>query len=214
MSATTALFWRHGQTEYNRSGRRQGQVDIPLNDAGQAQAEAAAEILAQVRPGRIVSSDLLRARETAQKLADLTGGEVEYDERFRERSFGDWEGLTHGEISASWPEQFQVWESGGHPEGIGAETRRATGERVADGVRAVAAETEGVLVVVAHGAAISAGITSLLEQDPEVWRGVTGLGNCHWSLLRPNTGSVPPWRVAAHNVGLQDPDFTARRSIR
>src|SRR5699024_384728 len=110
MSATTVLFWRHGQTEYNRSGRLQGQVDIPLNDAGHAQAAAAAEILARVRPGRIISSDLQRARETAQKLADLTGGEVECDERFRERSFGDWEGLTHKEITASWPEQFRVWE--------------------------------------------------------------------------------------------------------
>lgn len=214
MTATTVLLWRHGQTEYNRSGRLQGQVDVPLNAAGRAQAEAAAQILAQVLPDRVVSSDLERAQRTAVCLADLVGGAVECDARLRERSFGAWEGLTHGEIAASWPEQFRVWERGGHPEGVGAETRREAGNRLADGVRAAAAETDGVLVIVSHGAAISAGITSLLQQDPETWRGITGLGNCHWSLLRPNTGSEPPWRLGAHNVGLQTADFTPRPPIR
>lgn len=214
MSATAVLLWRHGQTAYNRSGRLQGQVDIPLNETGTAQAEAAAEILAQVGPGRIVSSDLQRARRTAQSLADLVGVNVECDHLLRERGFGDWEGLTHHEISSSWPEQFRIWESGGHPEGIGAERRRDTGQRVAQAVRAAASLTDGVLVIVSHGAAISSGITALLAQDPEVWRGITGLGNCHWSLLRPNTGSEPQWRLAAHNVGLQTGDFTPRPSIR
>ncbi|WP_022919283.1 histidine phosphatase family protein [Ruania albidiflava] len=215
MTAATVLLWRHGQTDYNSGGRLQGQVDIPLNEIGRAQAEAAAEVLARVQPAQILSSDLTRAHATAQALAGRTGVEVGVDERLRERGFGQWEGLTHPEIAERWPEQFVEWENGRHPEGVGAETRGQTGRRIAEAVaEAAAAMDGGVLVVTSHGAAISSGITTLLGLDAEVWRGITGLGNCHWSVLRPNDGSQPAWRVAAHNVGLEGPDFTRGPGIR
>lgn len=215
MTATTVLLWRHGQTDYNASGRLQGQVDIALNETGRAQAVAAAKVLARVQPDRIISSDLSRAHTTAQTLAELVGLDVSTDERLRERSFGQWEGLTHAEIADRWPEQFAQWQSGRHPEQVGAETRGATGHRVAEVVaETAAAMDDGVVVITSHGAAISSGITALLGLDAEAWRGITGLGNCHWSVLRPNDGSVPAWRVAAHNVGLEGPDFTPGPSIR
>lgn len=209
MSAGTVLFWRHGQTEYNATGRLQGQVDIELNALGRAQAAVAAEVLAHVRPTAIVSSDLSRALATAQELGARTGVEVITDRRLRERSFGAWEGLTHAEMADGWPEPFAAWTDGGQPEGIGAETRHEVGRRVAEVVTGMAEEhgERDVVVVVAHGAAISAGLTTLLGQDPEHWRGITGLGNCHWSVLRANTGLVPPWRLSAHNVGAPDADF-------
>lgn len=215
MSASTVLLWRHGQTDYNASGKLQGQVDIALNEIGRAQAAAAAEVLMRVRPARIVSSDLDRAHATAQVLAERLGTEVHLDERLRERGFGQWEGLTHPEIAERWPEQFGVWTGGGHPEGIGAETRGEAGQRLAAAVREEAAAMDGgVLVITSHGAAISSGITSLLGLDAEDWRGITGLGNCHWSVLRENPGSAPDWRLTAHNVGLEGPDFTHGPSIR
>ena len=215
MSASTVLLWRHGQTDYNASGKLQGQVDIALNEIGRAQAAAAAEVLMRVKPARIVSSDLDRAHATAQALAERLGTEVHLDERLRERGFGQWEGLTHPEIAEHWPEQFDVWTGGGHPEGIGAETRGEAGQRLAAAVREEAAAMDGgVLVVTSHGAAISSGITSLLGLDAEDWRGITGLGNCHWSVLRENPGSAPDWRLTAHNVGLEGPDFTHGPSIR
>lgn len=209
------LLWRHGQTDYNSTGRLQGQVDIALNETGKAQAAAAAEVLVRVQPVRIVSSDLSRARETAKALAQLTGAEVGEDPRLRERNFGKWEGLTHREMMAGWPEQYSQWQSGSHPDGIDAETRRETGMRVAEAVRSTVEGLDGgVVVITSHGAAISAGITCLLGQDPEEWRGITGLGNCHWSVLHNNDGSEPDWRLAAHNVGLEGPDFTRGPGIR
>ena len=208
MSATI-LFWRHGQTDYNAQRRLQGQVDIPLNTAGVDQAGAAAPVLAQVRPAAIVSSDLVRARDTAARLADLTGVPVGIDVRLRERNFGAWEGLNHDEMRAGWPEAFAAWRDGDHPPGIGAESRSALGQRVAQAA-VDASGTRGpdeVVVLVSHGAAISAGIVTLLGQDAQTWHGVTGIGNCHWSVLRPNDSATPRWRLTAHNAGGALADF-------
>lgn len=207
--SSTLLFWRHGQTDYNAQFRLQGQVDIPLNDDGHAQARTAAAVLAQVKPVAIISSDLARARDTAAYLSEHTGVPVRTDERLRERNFGAWEGLTHPEIRSGWPEQFARWRDGGHPEGIGAETRSAVGRRVAHVAEEFAAAHDRgeVVVLVGHGAAISAGIVALLGQDPESWHGVTGVGNCHWSVLRPNDSATPPWRLTAHNAGGSLVDF-------
>ncbi|MGC0142244.1 histidine phosphatase family protein [Pseudactinotalea sp. Z1732] len=208
MSATI-LFWRHGQTDYNAQGRLQGQVDIPLNEVGRAQALAAAPALSQIEPVAIISSDLMRARDTAEYLAERTGVAVSTDARLRERNFGAWEGLTHEEMRAGWADAFAVWRDGGHPAGIGAETRSALGQRVAQAAAEASAgyEEGGVVVLVAHGAAISAGLVALLGHDPETWHGITGIGNCHWSVVRPNDGAEPGWRMTAHNAGGGLVDF-------
>lgn len=205
----TLVFWRHGQTDYNAQGRLQGQVDIPLNATGRGQAAGAAPTLAQIEPVQIVSSDLLRARDTAEQLGTRTGVTVSTDVRLRERNFGDWEGLTHPEMKQGWPEAFAVWRAGGHPEGIAAENRDEVGRRVAQAAEQIAAAHEdgSVVVLVAHGAAISAGLVTLLGQSPDTWHGVTGVGNCHWSVLRPNDGAHPGWRLTAHNVGAPSADF-------
>ena len=100
---TELILWRHGQTDHNLVGRVQGQVDIPLNATGLAQAAAAARILASPRPDRIVSSPLSRARTTAQILADLTGLDIEVEADLIERSFGVWEGLDRAAMMDGWP---------------------------------------------------------------------------------------------------------------
>ncbi len=214
MRAGTVLLWRHGQTDYNAEGRLQGQVDIPLNELGRAQARAAAEVLAALEPAAIVSSDLSRALDTGRVLGELTGLEVETDARLRERSFGIWEGLTHAEMRAQWPAEFATWRRGGHPEGIGAESREELGERLVAAVGEIAGrfETSDTIVLVAHGAAIATGITALLGQNPEGWRGIAGLGNCHWSTLQPY-GGEPAWRLTGHNVGVPVRDFTSAGRI-
>ena len=97
------VLWRHGQTAWNAERRFQGQSDIPLDEAGQAQAERAARLLAGLRPDLIVSSDLIRATGTAAPLARLTGLDVILDKDLRERHGGGWEGLTDAEIRARYP---------------------------------------------------------------------------------------------------------------
>lgn len=204
MTAGTVVLWRHGQTDYNASGRLQGQVDIPLNSDGVRQATLSGTALSVFEPTRILTSDLSRARETAQALAERTGVEPVPDPRLRERSFGAWEGLTHPEMEQGWPEAYAQWRRGEEPFGVGAETRTACGVRVAETVRESAAELDqdDVLVVVAHGAAIGLGLTVLLDLDPARWYGISGLANCGWSLIHPNTGREPAWRLSAHNLGV------------
>ncbi|MDD9206456.1 histidine phosphatase family protein [Georgenia sp. 10Sc9-8] len=205
MTAGTIVFWRHGQTEYNAAQRLQGQVDIPLNDLGRRQAVRAAEVLAvERRPTHVVSSDLSRAVDTAQALAERTGLAVRTDARLRERGFGAWEGRTHEEIRSGWPEAFASWRRGNEPEGVGAETRAEAGQRVAAAVAATAEDLhdDDVLLVVAHGAAITLAQSVLLGLDPGSWFGMTGLDNCRWSTLLPNPGRAPAWRLSSYNVGV------------
>jgi glucosyl-3-phosphoglycerate phosphatase len=181
----------------------QGQIDIPLDDVGRWQAAEGARHLSQRhRPARIVASDLERATSTAQMLSDLVGVPVEADARLRERHFGEWEGRTAKEISDQWPEEYEVWRSGGDPKRTGAETRAEVAERVALAVEEHAAELTDTetLVVVAHGAAITLGITALLGLDAS-WRIMTGLTNAHWSLLHPSGRQPGRWHLEAHNLG-------------
>jgi len=202
LNAANVILWRHGQTDYNAAGKLQGQIDIPLNVTGIEQANGAAAVLAKVKPAAIVSSDLSRAVDTAAALAERIGLEPMVDKRLRERSFGQWEGLTHKEMSKGWPEAFAQWRTGGHPAGVDAETRENLGLRFAESVNEWAAKYEisDTVIFVAHGAAISTGITALLGQNPEGWRGISGLSNCHWSVLQPYQGD-PQWRLTQHNVG-------------
>ena len=146
---TDLVLWRHGETDHNVAGRVQGRVDVPLNATGTAQAVQAARALAALRPSRIVSSPLARARATAQVLAEELGGgtgaavPVDVVEDLVERSFGAWEGLTRTQIETGWPEAAQVWRAGGAPQGVGVETRAHAAARVGSAIESLMARSGG-----------------------------------------------------------------------
>jgi probable phosphoglycerate mutase len=103
----TLYLIRHGETDWNAEGRLQGGRDIPLNDLGRVQAEEAARRLATVvaQPEDLawVVSPMTRARETAEIARQSLGLHPSYfkvDERLREITFGQWEGLTWREVKA------------------------------------------------------------------------------------------------------------------
>ena len=99
---TRILLVRHGESEWNALGRWQGQADPPLTELGQRQALAAAAAVGLV--DEIVSSDLQRARLTAEMIAQQLGlGPVMVDPDLREREAGEWAGLTRAEIHRDWP---------------------------------------------------------------------------------------------------------------
>lgn len=202
MTAGTVVLLRHGQTEWNASRRLQGQADVDLDETGVAQATHAAGALAAMGPAAVVSSDLVRAARTADAVAVAAGLDVVVDARLRERAFGAWEGLDHAEIEGGWPAEYALWSGGGQPDDVGLEPRGEVGTRVATAVveHAGRLEREQTLLVVTHGAAISAGIAALLGQDAGAWNGVSGLGNCHWSVIHPTRSGHPGWRLSAHNV--------------
>ncbi|MBI2099124.1 histidine phosphatase family protein [Candidatus Uhrbacteria bacterium] len=93
---------RHFDTDWNHQGRLQGQTDISLNDIGRARAEMFVWQLAPLGIGRIVSSDMSRARETAEIFGRRLGIPVLLDNRLRECSFGKLEGMTVQEIEAKY----------------------------------------------------------------------------------------------------------------
>lgn len=101
---------RHGETSWNADRRLQGHQDIPLNELGLAQAEAAGRYLLnqhQQRPfAAIVSSDLLRARQTADAVGRALNMTVCADAALRERHYGQFEGQTPGEAEAGAPDAY------------------------------------------------------------------------------------------------------------
>lgn len=95
---THLVLIRHGETDWNVTGRWQGQADVPLNSHGMQQAQEMAQSLADRGLDAIYSSDLLRARQTAEPVGQIAGLQVHYDARLREIDQGLWEGLLLSEI--------------------------------------------------------------------------------------------------------------------
>jgi 2,3-bisphosphoglycerate-dependent phosphoglycerate mutase len=111
MEPTRILLVRHGETDWNVTGRIQGHNDTPLNAAGRLQAQRAAQRLAREPIRALYSSDLSRAFETATIIGASLGLTVVASPRLRERRYGAWEGLTAAEIQARYPELFAIWRS-------------------------------------------------------------------------------------------------------
>jgi probable phosphoglycerate mutase len=106
---TRLVIVRHGETAWNLDTRIQGHTDIPLNERGLWQARQAGLALRDEGIDAIYSSDLRRAADTAEAIARACGLSVQLDAGLRERHFGRFEGLTHDEISAQWPEEARRW---------------------------------------------------------------------------------------------------------
>jgi probable phosphoglycerate mutase len=155
MPPTRILLARHGETDWNRLGRWQGQADPPLNEDGRRQAAALAEQLVGDGIAAIYSSDLRRASETADAIGARLGLEAVLDRGLREMDVGSWSGLTHAEIEERFPEGFARWRRGqiGHD----GETNEEHTERVVAAVERIAATHESqTVVVVTHGGSIRA----------------------------------------------------------
>ncbi|HEY3598357.1 MAG TPA: histidine phosphatase family protein [Paraburkholderia sp.] len=156
--STQILFVRHGETDWNRIKRIQGHIDIPLAVTGIEQAQRLAERFAReakegARVDAIYSSDLQRARQTAQPLADALGLPVALSQGLRERSYGAFQGHDSDEIAARFPDEYAQWQTRdpgfAPPEG---ESQRAFYHRVLHALEPiVAAHPDGRIVCVAHG---------------------------------------------------------------
>jgi probable phosphoglycerate mutase len=155
----TVYLARHGETSWNREGRWQGHTDIALNDAGRAQARALGELLRGRDIGRIHTSDLLRAKETAQAVAAVLGvADLVVDRALRERSFGIFEGLTRKECELRHPEHWAGYRADPARVPPGAESQAALADRMHEAVlRAVSASHDAApILVVSHGGSIRA----------------------------------------------------------
>ena len=209
---TELVVIRHGETDWNRQQRFQGQIDVPLNATGHAQAQAlaarrAAE--AALQGDLFVSSDLQRARQTAAPLGTAWAREPQLSALLREQAFGEWEGLDGPTIRERWPEFWPRWlEHRADESAPGGETPRQFHARVLQAVRelAEAAGPGGRVVIVTHG-----GVLDML------WRTAHGLPldglrrcdipNAGVNRLRWHSGTlhVDSWADASHLEGLAPP---------
>jgi 2,3-bisphosphoglycerate-dependent phosphoglycerate mutase len=209
---TDFIFIRHGETDWNRQQRFQGQIDVPLNRLGHEQARRLADALAGEAVDVMVSSDLLRTRETAAPLERRWGRQSHLLPGLREQSFGVLEGLDVSSITSQHPQLWSQWlrhdADYALPDGESTSHFHA---RVLAVVRALAHDHEGkTLMVVTHG-----GVLDML------WRTVhgtslhgarvcdipnTGINRLRW---RGGTLDIVRWADAAHLEGLPEQPDTA-----
>ncbi len=161
--ATRLILVRHGATQHSAQLRFSGRNELPLDAAGEAQAAAlAARPFGQV--AAIVSSPLLRARQTAQAIADRLGQPVTVDERFTELDFGGFEGLSPAEAREQYATELAAWfasDEAAPPEG---ESFAALARRVRRGRDAVlAAHPDRTVLIVSHVTPIKALVRAALD---------------------------------------------------
>jgi probable phosphoglycerate mutase len=166
----TIYLARHGETDWNRDRRWQGHTDVALNEAGRRQARELAEALRDTGLSHAHTSDLSRARETAEILAAALGlSEVSVDAGLRERAFGVFEGLTEGECVQRFPEQWAAYRSDLRRPPPGGEEYEAVATRMREAMTRLLAEPKsatGAQVVVSHGGAIRAFLLALTGSLP------------------------------------------------
>lgn len=192
---TEILLVRHGETLWNQQGRMQGQHDSPLTELGVRQARLLGRRLKDVPFTALYSSDLGRAYRTAQSIADETGHDIVADTRLRERHFGVFEGLTHGEIEVRYPEHYERFASRDPAFAMpGGESARDFHARCLACVQEIALRhAETSVVVVAHGLVLDALYRAALGMKLGEARGFPLL-NCSVNTFRYEDGC---WKVVA-----------------
>jgi broad specificity phosphatase PhoE len=166
----TLLLVRHGQSEWNARGLMQGQTaHVPLTDLGRAQAATAARELAALRPGALVSSDLLRARQTAEHCARTTGLPVAVTPALREQGYGVLEGRPSRELwdVVDWTDPHWAADGGESLAGLHGRVAAYLGElRAAPPADVVALVTHGDTIRAAQAVAAGLGPTQLPAVTP------------------------------------------------
>jgi probable phosphoglycerate mutase len=212
---TRLIVLRHAETAWNADLRLQGQMDIPLNDNGRQQAKLLARSLAHENADALYSSDLLRARETAEAVAETVGLPLRLDSSLRERCFGIFEGETFETVTQRWPEAAERWrrrDTDFAPDG--GEVLSAFSERAIDAAsRIAAAHPAQTVIVVTHGGVLDClyrAATRLALDAPRAWQ----IGNASINrLLHTASGlMLVGWddRMHLDTPALDDPALDMR----
>jgi probable phosphoglycerate mutase len=153
-----------------------------------------------MQPTKIISSDLSRARDTAQALGDLTKLNVEIDIDLRETNGGLWEGKTGAENRAEDLQNFVRWIDGeDNPAGTTGEKRSDVATRAVSAIKRALGDLDNqLLVVTTHGGTARCVLGSLLNLPMANWGAVGGLSNASWSILQTNPRG---WHLVEHNAG-------------
>lgn len=163
MPVKRVMFIRPGETEWNKNGRWQGQVAVPLNAHGQTQVERLAQFLVPINLDALYSSDLRRAKDTAETIKQKTGVRLTYDQRLRERSMGEWQGLTQNEVVEWYPQEYErVLNDPENYQIPGGEARRQVADRVRAAFDDIVARGGETIGIVSHTTAIRSLLNDLV----------------------------------------------------
>jgi broad specificity phosphatase PhoE len=174
---------RHGETDWNREGRWQGQSGPGLNQTGREQAGALAARLAALKLDALYTSDLARASETAAIVAAATGLTAIADLGLREVDVGDWRGLTREQVSHSHPDGYRRWLQG-EAGWSGGETYEQMHERTVAAMAAIVAGAPGArIAVISHGGAVRALAAHAVGLPRHERLRIDGARNCSLTTL-------------------------------
>lgn len=190
-SMRTSLFLvRHAETEWNKSNRYQGHLDIELSQKGKEQAKQLALHLAHARFDAIYASDLARASDTARAIAEVQRLNVFYSPELREINVGAWAGLTREEIVARDPEAFKRWLSDSTDVPFpGGESYTMVQARVMPFIHKIIQAHQGSrILVVSHSGPLKVIILSLLGLSLDL-RKIIYLGNASISMISITDGN-------------------------
>jgi probable phosphoglycerate mutase len=187
---TQVLVARHGETDWNREGRWQGHGGPGLNDHGRAQARALAERLRPVAVQALYTSDLDRARQTAEIVAAAIGIDPVLEPGLREVDNGDWRGLTREQVHERNPEGYQRWLEGGSG-WAGGETYQDMHARVVATLeRLAAAHPGGSILLVAHGGTVRTVVAHAVGLTTHDRRHIDGAANCSLTTVEHTAEAV------------------------
>jgi len=177
------IFIRPGETDWNRDLRFQGQVAIPLNEHGQRQAQRLANFIRNIGLSALYTSDLKRAVQTAELLAEKLGFSPILDSRLRERAIGGWQGLTQKEIQNWYPADYQQFLA--DPENyrvIGGESRKDVRERMQAAFTEILQQDRGeTICIISHSTAINALLSIIV---PDITFGKVDVSNTSVTTIR------------------------------
>lgn len=204
---TRLCIVRHGETAWNAEHRVQGQLDIPLNQIGLRQAQAVGAALREERFDAIYSSDLSRARQTAEPISNFLSMKLLIEQNLRERHYGIFERLTYAEVRRKFPEDYARFEARDPDYAFrtGESLRDFSGRSIAI-LSKIATENEGRnILVFTHGGVLD-----------KLYRHVTGLPlSAERNFGIPNAGlnrieitsagwQIRSWADVAHLEGALD----------
>lgn len=196
MTVKRVILIRPGETDWNHLRRWQGWVAVPLNELGRRQAQQLAKFVRNIGMSALYSSDLKRAVETAELLAERLDSNPIYDSRLRERNIGSWQGLTMEEMQAWYPDEYaQLLADVNSYRMPGGESRAEVGARMLAVFDEIMAQDMGETVgILSHTTAFRALLSALI---PELNANEIILGNSSvTTIARPDGGK---WQLVASN---------------
>ncbi len=195
------ILVRHGASLWNEEGRIQGHQDVPLSSEGYQQARAVAERLVQIPFAEVYTSDLQRAKSTAEEIARRRGLSPICLQDLRERFLGEWEGLSLQEVQEKYADLLTLYRSDPvqyNPPG--AETFLELQKRVSRAIEKIVEDhPQETIVVVSHGGPIRVFIAWVLQMPLRLIRRLQVAKNCSITMVRYTGYAENLWVLERYN---------------